>query len=46
MNLGNTAEPEFQALGGEPLQGSGFENEMPLSAFEAFEETAEEGLEK
>ena len=42
MNLPNTSEPEIQALGGEPLEGSGFEGEKPSSAFEPFELNTEE----
>ena len=43
MNPPNTSEPETQELGGEPLEGSGFENESPSSAFTPFEQTVEEG---
>ncbi len=42
MNLPKTSEPEIQARGGEPLEGSGFENESPSSAFEPFEQQVEE----
>jgi hypothetical protein len=43
MNLVNTSEPEVQALGGEPLEGSGFESEKPSSDFEPLEQAGEEG---
>ncbi len=43
MNLANTSEAEIQALGGEPLEGSGFESEKPSSAFEPREQAGEEG---
>ena len=43
MNLPNSPESEIQALGGEPLEGSGFENERPSSAFEPVEQRVEEG---
>lgn len=43
MNLPNPTEPEIQELGGEPLEGSGFESERPSSAFEPFKQRAEEG---
>ena len=42
MQLPNTSEPEIQELGGEPLEGSGFENEKPSSAFEPFERAGKE----
>ena len=42
MNIANTSEREIQELGGEPLEGSGFENERPSSAFEPFEPGIEE----
>lgn len=42
MNLPNTSEADLKEVGGEPLAGSGFENERPSSAFEAFEHMAEE----
>ncbi len=43
MNPPKTPEPDIQELGGEPLEGSGFENQSPSSAFTPFEQTAEEG---
>ncbi len=43
MNLPNTSEPEIQALGGEPLEESGFESEKPSTAFEPLEQAGEEG---
>lgn len=46
MNLPNASEPEIQAVGGEPLDGSGFENEKSSSAFETFEQITEEGSAK
>lgn len=42
MNLPNTSEPDVREVGGELLEGSGFESERPSSAFEAFEHMAEE----
>jgi hypothetical protein len=43
MLLPNSSEAEILVLGGEPLEGSGFENEAPSSAFEPFEQQVEEG---
>jgi hypothetical protein len=42
MDVPNTSKPEIQELGGEPLDGSGFENENPSTAFEPYEQVAEE----
>ena len=44
MNPQNTSEPEIQEIGGEPLEGSGFENENPSTAFEPHKRAAEEGV--
>ena len=38
MNPSNTSEPEIQEIGGEPLEGSGFEAENPSTAFEPHEQ--------
>jgi hypothetical protein len=43
MNLPNTSEPEIQALGGEPLEESGFENEKPSPVFQPYEQLGQEG---
>ena len=39
-----TSEPEIREIGGEPLEGSGFEAEGPARGFESDERFAEEGL--
>ena len=39
-----TSEPEIREIGGEPLEGSGFESEDPATGFESRERSAEEGL--
>ncbi len=44
MNPARTAEPEIRELGGEPLEGSGFEVEEPATGFESRERSAEEGI--
>ncbi len=44
MNPARTAEPEIRELGGEPLEGSGFEAEEPATVFESRERSAEEGI--
>ena len=38
------AEPEIREIGGEPLEGSGFETEDPVTGFESRERSAEEGI--
>lgn len=43
MSLPSTSESEIHELGGEPLIGSGFENERPSSAFEPIEQRVKEG---
>lgn len=43
MFLPTDFEPEIQAIGGEPLDGSGFESETPDSEFEMAAHSAEEG---
>jgi hypothetical protein len=43
MNIANVPQSEIQELGGESLEGSGFEDETPSPAFEPFVQTAEEG---
>jgi len=43
MSLSNTPEPEILDLGGEPLEGSGFEFEDPAIDFELHEHSEEEG---
>lgn len=37
-------ESEIQAIGGDPLEGSGFERETPDPEFEIDAHSAEEGL--
>ena len=44
MHPARTAEPEIQEIGGEPLEGSGFETEDPATGFESDERSAEEGI--
>ena len=44
MHPKKTAEPETQEMGGEPLEGSGFEAERPSTGFESRERSAEEGI--
>ena len=39
-----TAEPEIREIGGEPLEGSGFETEDTATGFESRERSAEEGI--
>jgi hypothetical protein len=39
-----TGEAEIREIGGEPLEGSGFETENPSTAFESHEWSAEEGI--
>jgi hypothetical protein len=43
MSLSKTPEPEIRDLGGEPLEGSGFEFEDPAIDFERDERSEEEG---
>lgn len=43
MYLPKTSEPEIRDLGGEPLEGSGFEFEDPAIDFEPDERPGEEG---
>ena len=44
MYPGRTAEPEIREIGGEPLEGSGFESEDAATGFESRERSAEEGI--
>ena len=44
MYPARTAEPEIQEIGGEPLEGSGFETEDPATGFESRKRSAEEGI--
>jgi hypothetical protein len=44
MYPARTAEPEIRKIGGEPLEGSGFETENPATGFESYEGSAEEGI--
>ncbi len=44
MHPKKTAEPETQEMGGEPLEGSGFETEDPATGFESRERPSEEGI--
>jgi hypothetical protein len=41
MNPPNTSEPAIQELGGEPIDGSGFESEEPTDVFQPYEDIAE-----
>ena len=43
MSLWKTPEPEIRDLGGDPLEGSGFEFEDPTTDFERDERSEEEG---
>jgi len=42
MYIPKTAEPEIQEIGGEPLNGSGFETESPATEFESDERSGAE----
>jgi hypothetical protein len=42
MYIPTTLEPENQEIGGEPLNGSGFETENPATEFESDEQSAAE----
>ena len=44
MYLPTDFEPEIQKVGGDPLEGSGFEREAPDPEFEIGAHSAEEGL--
>jgi hypothetical protein len=44
MYPARAAEPEIQEIGGEPLEGSGFEPENSSIAFESHPPSTEEGL--
>jgi len=44
MYPAKTAEPKILEVGGEPLEGSGFETEHSATGFESNEMSAEEGL--
>jgi hypothetical protein len=46
MYPARTSEPDMEELGGEPLEGSGFENENPATGFESQETFAEEGFDQ
>jgi hypothetical protein len=39
-----TAEPKIREIGGEPLEGSGFETEDPAIGFESRDRSAQEGI--
>ncbi len=43
MYPARTAEPEIQEIGGEPLEGSGFETEAPATGFDSYQPSAQEG---
>ena len=43
MSLSKTPEPEIRDLGGEPLEGSGFEFEDPATDLERNERSEEGG---
>jgi hypothetical protein len=38
-----TSQPEIREIGGEPLEGSGFETEAPATGFELSQPSAEGG---
>ena len=38
-----TAEAEIREIGGEPLEGSGFETQEPTTGFESYQLSAKEG---
>ena len=44
MYIPTDSEAEIQAVGGDPLEGSGFERESPEPEFESDARSAEEGL--
>jgi hypothetical protein len=44
MHPERISEPEIHEIGGEPLEGSGFETESPTTAFEIEERSAREGF--
>jgi len=43
MHPAKTAKPEILEIGGEPLEGSGFETEAPANGFESYQPFAEGG---
>jgi hypothetical protein len=46
MYPARTSESEIREIGGEPLEGSGFETENPATGFESQENSAEEGFDQ
>ena len=46
MYPARTAEPEIREIGGEPLEGSGFETEDPETGFESRDRSAKEGIKR
>ena len=44
MYPATTIDPEIREIGGEPLEGSGFETEEPATGFESRARSAEEGI--
>jgi hypothetical protein len=46
MYPAKTVEPEIREIGGEPLEGSGFDTEEPATGFESVKRSAEEGIDK
>jgi hypothetical protein len=44
MYLPTDSESEIQGIGGDPLNGSGFESETPESEFQSDARSAEESL--
>ena len=44
MHTAGMSQQEVREIGGEPLEGSGFEGEHPASGFESGESPAEEGF--
>jgi hypothetical protein len=46
MHRERIREREIQELGGEPLEGSGFETEDPKTGSESYERSTEEGFDQ
>ena len=44
VSRNNIFDPEIREIGGEPLDGSGFEAEQPERRFESDESSAQEGF--
>ena len=46
MHPERISDPEIREIGGEPLEGSGFETESPTSAFDIDELPVREGFDQ